>query len=129
MNAPQFLSIASVEALHRYYIGRFGGTLGLRDRAALESAVIHPQNVYYYGDGDLFDIAAAYAFDIAEAQCFLDGNKRAAVASALTFLEVNEVSGSFDEMELYRLMIRIAEKTASKVDLARYLRANCSRAR
>jgi death-on-curing protein len=36
-------------------------------------------------------MAAAFALHIAEAQAFLDGNKRTAIASALVFLEVNGV--------------------------------------
>jgi death on curing protein len=43
---------------------------------ALESAIAQPQKVYFYGEGDLFEIAAAYAFPIAESQAFFDGNKR-----------------------------------------------------
>jgi death-on-curing protein len=33
----------------------------LRDPSLFEGAVIHPRNVYYYAQGDLFDVAAAYA--------------------------------------------------------------------
>lgn len=66
MNAPIFLSVEDVEFLHQRSIARFGGTLGIRDRAGLESAVNHPKNVYFYGQGDYFDIAASYAFHIAE---------------------------------------------------------------
>jgi len=36
-------------------------------------------------------MAAAYAFHIAEAQSFLDGNKRAGLDAALTFLALNGV--------------------------------------
>jgi death on curing protein len=68
--------------MHEYYIARFGGTLVLRDLGALESAVIPPQDVYYYRGGDLFDIAAAYAFHIAKAQPFPDTNKRAPVGNS-----------------------------------------------
>lgn len=80
MSEPRFLSFEEVEEIHRDAIEQFGGTLGIRDKGSLESAIFHPQNVYFYGGGDLFDIAAAYAYHIAEAQAFLDGNKRAAVA-------------------------------------------------
>ncbi|MSU20846.1 MAG: hypothetical protein EXS30_05575 [Pedosphaera sp.] len=66
MNAPIFLSVEDVEFLHQRSIARSGGTLGIRDRAGLESAVNHPKNVYFYGQGDYFDIAASYVFHIAE---------------------------------------------------------------
>ena len=54
MTEPIFLSVADVEFLHGRSIARYGGTLGTRDRAGLESAVNHPKNVFYYGRGDLF---------------------------------------------------------------------------
>jgi death-on-curing protein len=50
----------------------WGGLHGIRDENALESAIAQPQNVYFYGDGDLFEIAASYAFHIAESQAFFD---------------------------------------------------------
>src|SRR5687768_774283 len=81
----------------------------------------HPQNVAAYG-GNLFDVAAAYAFHIAESQCFLDGNKRTAAAAALNFLANNNVRCRVDDMRLYNYMIGIAEKRFTKADLAAYLR-------
>jgi len=96
--------------------------LGIRDKGSLESAIFHPQNAYFYGGGDLFDVAAAYAYHIAEAQAFLDGNKRAAVGAALVFLEGNGISTDADSMPLYDAMIAIAEKRMSKVELAGLLR-------
>jgi prophage maintenance system killer protein len=68
------------------------------------------------------DIAAAYAFHIAEAQAYLDGNKRTAVGAALTFLNSNGVSTSADSMPIYDVMIAIAERRAGKPELAEVLR-------
>src|SRR5690606_3854541 len=80
-----FLSVEEVEMLHQWSLGRFGGQDGIRDRNAFESAVYHPQNIYFYDQGDVFDIAAAYCYHIAQAQAFLDGNKRTAAAAAIVF--------------------------------------------
>ena len=67
-------------------------------------------------------MAAAYAFHIAQGQYFLDGNKRTAVTTALTFLRLNGIPLVFDELELYDLLIGIAEKRFTKQDLATRLR-------
>lgn len=56
---------------------------GIRDSGGLSSAVGQPLNDYFYGQADLFAIAAAYAFHIAQAQAFLDGNKRTAITSRI----------------------------------------------
>ena len=122
MKEPLFLSIDDIDFLHQRSIARYGGTLGLRDRGGLDGAVNQPKHTYYYGQGDLFDIAAAYAFHIAEAQAFLDGNKRTAVAAALNFLNLNGVPTIFDSVALYEAMIAIAEKRITKQELALQLR-------
>lgn len=82
MSEPLFLTFGEVETLHRLSIARFGGSSGLRDRGGAEAAVEQSKHTFYYGGGDVFDVAAAYAFHIAQAQAFLDGNKRTAIAAA-----------------------------------------------
>jgi len=85
---------------------------------------MQPEATFWYAQGDLAAIAAAYAFHIAQNQPFLDGNKRAAMGSALTFLEVNGIDvGRFDGQVLYDAMIAIAEKRMDKAGLADVFRA------
>ena len=60
---------------------------GLGGDDALESAIAQPQNAYFYGEGDLYEIAAAYAFHIAESQAYFDGNKRTGLQAAADFLK------------------------------------------
>ncbi len=122
MSEPLFLAVEQVERLHEKLIDRFGGTQGLRDPLLFEGAVIHPRNVYYYAQGDLFDVAAAYAFHIAQAQAFLDGNKRTGAAAAFAFLEINGVTVPAETDRLYQAMIAIAEKRMDKEQLAALLR-------
>jgi death-on-curing protein len=127
MSEPSFLTVDQVERLHENLIDRFGGSHGLRDRLLLEGAVLHPRNVYYYAQGDLFDVAAAYAFHISEAQAFLDGNKRTAIAAALVFLEGNGVVVPSETDRLYEAMIAMVEKRMGKVQLAELLRELATR--
>lgn len=119
---PEFLTPAIIEQLHADSLALFGGSEGVRDRGLVESALASARNTYLYGSGDLFDIAATYAFHIAEAQAFLDGNKRTAVAAALTFLKGNDAILRIDDLAIYDAMIAIAEKRMTKVDLAELFR-------
>jgi death-on-curing protein len=119
---PVFLSFEQVAEIHQEAIAKFGGTLGIRDHGALDSAIFHPRNICFYGAADLFEIAAAYAFHIAEAQAFLDGNKRAAIGAALIFLEANGVSTDCDAEPIYGAMIAIAEKRMTRSELAELFR-------
>ena len=87
----------------------WGGLHGIRNEGGLESAIAQPQNVYCYGNGDLFEIAAAYAYHLAESQAYFDGNKRTGVQAALDFPEINGVDTSpLPELETYEAMIAVA---------------------
>ncbi len=79
-------------------------------------------NVAAYGDGDFFDIAATYAYHIAQAQAYLDGNKRTAVAAALSFLQINGIEEWPGEDELHDAMIAIAARRLDKPGLAELFR-------
>jgi death-on-curing protein len=119
---PRFLTLAEVCLYHDQSLAAFGGLNGVREPALLESAVAQPQNDFAYANADLFGIAAAYAFHIAQNQPFLDGNKRTAVMSALAFLKLNGIDRIVDWRAIYDAMIAIAEKRMTKNELARLLR-------
>ena len=114
----KFISREALAALHAESIRRFGGTLGIRDEGLIESALGAAENTFWYGHGDLFDIAAAYAFHIAQNQAFLDGNKRTGIAAAYAFLRLNGVTAKPDQLALYDAMIAIAEKRLDKTGSA-----------
>lgn len=73
-------------ALHEALIARFGGTLGVRDMGALESALHRPQSGYYER---LSQQAAALMHSLAMNHAFVDGNKRVAFALTAVFLRMN----------------------------------------
>ena len=122
MDEPRFLTLDEVLYLHDESLERFGGSAGIREPGLVESALGSAQNVFWYGQGDLFEIAAAYAFHIAQSQAFLDGNKRTAVSAAIVFLRINRIRFPEDDGSVYRAMIEIAEKRLDKHGLAQTLR-------
>lgn len=123
MNKPAFITRERVDALHRRSLEEHGGQDGIRNEHGLESALAQPRSVFFYGQGDLSDLAAAYAYHIAENQPFIDGNKRTAVTTALAFLELNGVSTSgLTNDQLYDAMIGIAEKRLDKAGRAEVFR-------
>ncbi len=122
---PAFLSMELVDDLHAESLKDYGGTAGVRDREGIESALGAAQNAWFYGQGDFFDIAAAYAFHIAQAQGYLDGNKRTAIATAIAFLAGNgfaQIPTSEFLIELQDAMIAIANRTLDKAGLAEVFR-------
>lgn len=82
----EYLTTIEVLAIHKILIDRYGGSHGLRDAGALESALYRPQTGYYE---DLIQEAAALWESLSQNHPFIDGNKRAAFAATYTFLSVN----------------------------------------
>lgn len=121
---PAFLDLEDVLGFHAASLERWGGTDGIRDRGALEAAIAHPQATFdgEYLHEDLFAMAAAYAFHIAEAQAFLDGNKRTGVLAAIVFLDINGFRIPQPEEVLYLAMLEISQRTMTKQQLASLLR-------
>ena len=122
MDDPRFLTLKEVLYLHDESLVRFGGSTGIGDIGLVESALGAAQNVFWYGRGDLYQIAAAYGFHLAEAQAFVDANKRTGVAAALTFLKVNGIRVPEDDGSIYQALIDIANKRQDKTGLAVVLR-------
>lgn len=86
MSGRDYLTVADILAIHTVQIRRYGGSPGLRDAGALESALFRPQTGYY---DDLVAEAAALLESLAINHPFIDGNKRAAFAAADVFLRIN----------------------------------------
>ena len=105
MTEPVWLTVELVIAIHDVQLRRFGGPQGVRDAGALESALGRARNRWAYEEGDLPMLAAAYAFGIARNHPFVDGNKRAALLSLVTFLGLNGIDFVAAEAEAV-VMIR-----------------------
>ena len=117
----RFLSLAEVLELHRYQLEAWGGQEGVRSQPLLESAVAMAEATFggEHLHVDLFEMAAAYAFHLAENQCFLDGNKRTGLHAALVFLELNDVQIDDPEGRLYEAMIALSARTLDRVTAPR----------
>ena len=125
--SPTFLTLDEILALHEDQIGRYGGRRGVRDLSLLASAMGMPAATF---DGvllhnDLFEMAAAYLFHIARNHPFVDGNKRTALAAALTFLWLNGFRLVADEAALTDLVVKVAVGEVTKSEAAVFLKAHC----
>jgi len=115
-----FLTVEHVIALHQRQLDRFGGGAGLRDRGLLESAVAQPQASFggeFAHDG-LFAMAAAYLFHLVSNHPFVDGNKRAGLLAATTFLHLNGIRVLHGSEALYALTMSVAESHIDKAAVA-----------
>lgn len=121
MEPPDFLTLEEVLALHADQVREFGGADGIRNLEGLRSALGQPEATFageYLHEG-VFEMAAAYAFHIAENQPFVDGNKRTALNAALNFLALNGFEVIDPEERLYPAMIELGVTENAKGSLAR----------
>ena len=112
---PVFLSLDEVLEIHQQQIERYGGSGGLRDAGALESAVATPQATF---DGEFLHMsipamAAAYLFHLCQNHPFIDGNKRAGANAAVTFLLMNDWEPTFEQEELTDVVLAVASSGLS----------------
>lgn len=100
--------------IHARLIEAFGGSHGLRDENALESALVAVENREYYENADLATCAATYAYHLTQAHAFVDGNKRIAAAVSEIFLKLNDARLSMTEEQIVRLFLDIAAGSLSR---------------
>lgn len=124
MTEPVWLFPELVVAFHDEQLREFGGPPGIRDRGMLESALDRPRNKWSYGETDLAALAAAYAFGIAKNHPFVDGNKRAALLSIVTFLGMNDIDFLADNAEAVLIIQGLAAGEIDEDGLARWIRDN-----
>ena len=113
-----------VEALHAEQLRRHGGAHGLRDENALESALHRAENKAAYGEPDVFELAAAYAFGLARNHAFVDGNKRTAIVTAMLFLALNGYRMCADNGRLYVFTMTLAAGEIEEDGAAAFFRDN-----
>jgi death on curing protein len=114
MSEIRYLSMADVLALHQAIMEKFGfASAPLRDEGMLESAIMGPRMAAYYSEADIIRQAALLAVGISQAQAFLDGNKRTALAASDVFLRLNGLAFVGDPIELAMELEAIAARTGN----------------
>lgn len=109
--------------MHGVLIHQFGGSPGIRDIAALESALNRPQSGYYT---DVISQAAALFESLTINHPFIDGNKRIAFAVMDTFLRLNGFRIQATPKTLHIKIISMFEKGELKFDfIDAWLRIIC----
>ena len=119
-----FLEISEVIELHAKTIEAFGGSHGLRDAGALESALRAAENRHYYEDAGLTVCAATYAFHLTQAHAFIDGNKRIADVAATIFLKLNNAQIAASSSELIDLFLKIAASEMTREEVEEFFAAH-----
>jgi len=111
---------------HDEQLVEHGGAAGLRDAGLLDSALARPQQLAAYGDPDVFDLAAAYAFGIARNHPFVDGNKRTAFLLAEGFVRIHGQRLRATDEQALVAMLSLAAGDIDQDRFAAWLRQHCA---
>lgn len=117
------LTLPQLLELHELVIGRYGGSLGVRDLGRLESALA-TQSQEVFGEElypTLTQKAAALMRNIVADHPFVDGNKRTASLAALTLLELNGLNFVAKPGELEDFAVSVAVDHLEVDDIADWL--------
>ena len=116
----RYPTVEETVAVRAKLIARFGGSGGIRDRAALESALARPSSGYY---SDVIQEAGALWESLSQNHAFVDGNKRVAVTMTASFLRVNGYRLEFDDLDAFSFIMDLYDRGQMRFDdLDRWLR-------
>lgn len=115
----RFLTLPQLLELHRRVIRQSGGSDGVRDIGAAESALAQP--MMSFGGTPLYasleEKAAALCFSLVMNHPFVDGNKRIGHAAMETFLVLNAHELSADVAESEMIILQLAAGRLSREEL------------
>lgn len=118
------LTIDVVLKIHAEATARFGGLDFVREMSLLESTMeaLHSTFTDQIPSMDVVEMGAAYLFYMSKNHLFVDGNKRTALGSCITFLRLNGVETKSDSPEWERLVKAVAASKMSRSEATRTLR-------
>jgi death on curing protein len=119
----RYLTLDEVLEIHHRMLGKYGGSPGMHNLGALESALAQPQ--MSFGGEDLYpsvaEKAAALGFSLIKNHPFIDGNKRTGHAAMEVFLVLNgyEIVATVDEQQ--EIILHVAGGTLGRDDFTSWL--------
>jgi death-on-curing protein len=117
------LDINDVILFHKKIVESSGGSVGIRDKGLIESALTRAYNSF---DGidlypDIIDKISVITFSLINNHGFLDGNKRIGIAVMLLLLKLNDIKIEYSQIELINLGLIIAKSEYSESDIKKWL--------
>ena len=118
------LSKGQILMLHSMLVAQSGGMDGLRDEGLLESAINTPLQTF--GGQELYptvlEKAARLGYGLIHNHPFLDGNKRIGTHAMLVFLDINNITLSYEDDDLIAAILRVASGDMDEGELLEWLK-------
>ncbi len=122
MTRWKFIKESTAIAIHEEQLMEHGGGHGIRDIGLLQSALARPENLAAYGEPDVYQMAASYAYGIAKNHPFIDGNKRTAFVVMEVFLLLNGAELTASDADCVTTFLALAAGELSEEGLVEWLR-------
>jgi len=120
----RYLTVGEVLEIYSRMMKQSGGSVGILNLGALESAVAQPRMTF---NGEelyptITEKASALGFSLIQNHPFVDGNKRAGHAAMESFLMLNgwEISASVDEQ--VEIILGVASGKIDRTDFTEWLK-------
>lgn len=126
----RFVSITEIVTIHDRIVGEIGGSLGIREPGLLAAIAEKPQA--NFGGQDLyptiFDKAAALFEALCNYHVFVDGNKRAAIATLEYFLNLNGFRLTADQARKEKFVLNTATDNPDLTKVTSWIKQHCKKA-
>ena len=120
------LSKRQILMLHSMMFAQSVGADGLRDEGLLESAINTPLQTF--GGQELYptvlEKAARLGYGLIHNHPFLDGNKRIGTHAMLVFLDINNITLSYEDDDLIAAILRVASGEMDDSQLLEWLKTH-----
>ncbi len=122
----KLLSKRQILMLHSMLVAQSGGMDGLRDEGLLESAISTPLQTF--GGQELYptvlEKAARLGYGLIHNHPFMDGNKRIGTHAMLVFLDINNITLSYEDDDLIATILRVASGDMGDSELLEWLKTH-----
>ncbi len=125
----RYVTAQDVLVIHARVIDATGGLHGVRDIGLLASAVARPATAGFGKEmfPGLFQKAAVYVESFVQYHCFLDGNKRTAMAVCARFLFLNGYQLTATQKAFVAFALGAANKKYSLDEMASWIKRHAKR--
>ena len=120
----QFLTEEHIKLIHLNAIEEFGGDSGyfILTNDRIESILAQQYPIFGHDKyPTVFQKAAMLMYFFIKGHCFVDGNKRVGIQSAIVFLDVNGYDDKLIDEEGYRKTIEVATIELSEMERDSYV--------
>ena len=122
------LSKQQILLLHTQMLHTSGGRTGVRDDGLLDSALHAPFQTFEGIDlyPDLLSKASRLGYGLIQNHPFIDGNKRIGTHVMLVFLSINGISVEYEDADLIKTVLSVADGTCDEQQFLAWLRQHVS---